>query len=327
LELPDSFYNLILYKDNIRETFSTIILQENLIAVLLQMVPNYLHIPDLIQQICFALGNLLSMNDIEYLLISHNGVPIVFQVIREYSHDSMILTEAVFILKNISYSEQGRTIILETPSSLSLLLNSLEYHMSENSELVDLCINLLSDLTLSGLNASERAIKLIVQALVLYKASKSIVIQCIAAISKFYNPISVDDQQKIMIIRSGIVTVLLELDFPEKSDTKTKIQRLLYHFSLDRLSYMKKAASTCDVPSLGELSSRAICNLKVNVPAEYLPPELEKQLFTSKSCNVCGKSYFDHFYEKIWYSYIPSVNLILPNFIVACSSSCLEKRQ
>jgi hypothetical protein len=304
--------------DNIRDNFSAMILQENLIGVLLQMVPKSLNNPDLIQQICFALGNLLSMNDFENLLISQNGVPLVLLVLLEFPHNSMILTEAIFILKNISFSEQGRTIILQNQSALDLLLNSLENHLSENSELVDLCINLLSDLTFSGLLASERTIQLIVQALLFYKSHSNIVTQCLTAISKFYNS---TDQLKIMIIRSDIVKLLLEEDFPEV--TKVLIQRLLYHFSMDRLNYVKKTET--DVPTLGELASRVVCNRKVNVPEQYLPPVLEKHLLTSKSCNVCGLAYFYHFFETIWYSTHPTVKMTLPNFIVTCSNSCLEK--
>jgi len=309
---------LYTFSDNIRETVTATILQENLIAVLLQMIPKNIHCPDLIQQICFALGNLLSMNDFEYLLLSQNGVPIVLLVLQLFPQNPMILTEAIFILKNLSFSEQGRTSILENPSAIDLLLNSLENHMSNNSELVDLCINLLSDLTLSGLLASERAINLIVQSLILYKSSQSIVTQCLTAISKYYNS---SDPQKIMIIRSGIVPILLELDFPDK----TKIQRLLYHFSQDRLKYIKNPSA--DTPSLGELSSRVICNRNIHQLLEdshYLPNELKKFLDTKKSCNVCGLSYFDHFYEKIDYSMNSKVNMILPSFIVACSKTCLE---
>jgi len=304
--------------DNLRETFSAMILQENIIGVLLQMIPKYLNNPDLIQQICFALGNLLSMNDFENLLISQNGIPLVLLVLQEFPHNSMILTEAIFILKNISFSEQGRTIILQNGSALDLLLEALENHLAGNSELVDLCINLLSDLTFSGLMASERAIKLIVQALLRYKSNSNIVTQCLTAISKFYNS---SDQQKIMIIRSGIVKILLEEEFPEV--TKTPIQRLLYHFSMDRLNYFKP--SETDVPTLGELASRAICNKQLTVPEQYLPPVLEKHLLTNKLCNVCGLCYFNHFFETIWYSSNSTVKMTLPNFIVTCSYSCLER--
>jgi hypothetical protein len=295
--------------------------KEEVIKVMIDAMKIHFDQWELIQQICFAIGNIAFIGDFESSVIAEKGIEWVLKAMRLHHAHPLMLTEAIFFLKNFAFGERGRRVIIDN-DGVTPILDALENNLA-NTELVELAINVLFDLSFSGgveiIMRDQRGISLIIKAALMYKTEQVIFKQALAAISRFYslsNP-----EQKLLIIRAGAVDALLELETPEN---QRSIRRILLRFSQDLLTYETKPDRL--VPSLMEFSARAVNLYSIKVPPLCLPPEVNRYLDTGKRCTLCGKGYFDTFYEKLTYRIYPGgEGLVLPKIFVTCSYQCFEQ--
>jgi len=194
-------------------------------------------------------------------------------------------------------------------------------HM-ENSELIELAINILFDLSFSGgvdvVMQNSRGVELILNALWVHKNDNTIFTEALRTLSRFYEKSSIE--QKLIIIRSGAVETLIKLENP---NTQKTVRITLSRFSRDRIMHEKKP--TTNFPTLPELCARSAMNAKLPIPSNYLPSELQHYLKKCNTCTVCSCAYFEYCFELVSYVKYSELGLSLPKFWKVCSQECYDK--
>jgi len=102
----------------------------------------------LVQQICFAIGNLAFIGDFEEIIIAKKGIELVLAAMKKHSKYPLMMTDAIFFLKNCAFGENGRTAIIAN-GGIPQIVDTMELHI-KSIELLELAINLLFDLSFSG---------------------------------------------------------------------------------------------------------------------------------------------------------------------------------
>jgi len=87
--------------DNPEGSFKQLIHREQVIPIMLNMITKCLYTDnwEVIQQICFAIGNVAFIGDFEELIIAQKGIELVLAAMRKYEQEALMLTDAIFFLK------------------------------------------------------------------------------------------------------------------------------------------------------------------------------------------------------------------------------------
>jgi len=245
------------------------------------------------------------------------------EIMERHANQPLMMTDAVFFLKNFSFGEVGRSVIMQN-NGITIVLNAIGDHI-EHMELMELSINVLFDLSFSGgvevLMLSPHGVQLIVKVMETYPTDVSILGEALRAITRIYDV--ADEEQKKLIIKARIVPALLKI--LRNNPTRFALVKLVHDtFTLLAQEPVKhERLPESAVPSFTELCARSIIDSRISIREGYLPRELESNLHNEcKSCSLCGKSYFGHWHEVISFVKYPEFEAPLPTFWKVCSRQC-----
>jgi len=307
-----SLGNLCLTVTDTQGTFSTFIRDENVINLLLKNLQDNIHDWQLVQQICFALGNIIFVSDFEELVLSLRGIEIVLEAMLKH-RGSQCTVDVVFFLKNLSYGESARTTILQNDGVMKLLW-TLEHQIS-NPDFCQVSLGLLFDLTFSGatrpLVQSSLGLRIIFEIILLHAPSdEDFMSQSINFLQRLFQ--TADHIGQIALISFGFVELIQQLNVPNH------LAHTLYSLlaELPLCSFLPSDS----VPSLKELAARKITNIQTS----ELPEDLKSYLMTRKSCCFCGGGFFEHFYQQLGKKAIEGYDGLIPVMITSCSKHCFD---
>jgi len=134
--------------DDAEGSFRQVIEQERVIELMLDMLRLKFDNWQLVQQICFAIGNLAFIGDFEEVIIAKKGIELVLAAMKKYDKYPLMMTDAIFFLKNCAFGENGRTTIIAN-GGIPLIVDTMALRIN-SVELLELATNLLFDLSFSG---------------------------------------------------------------------------------------------------------------------------------------------------------------------------------
>jgi len=279
-----------------------------------------------VQQVCFAIGNVAFIGDFEQLIMSEKGIEFVLIALEKYPKQSLLLTDAIFFLKNLAYGETGRNRIISNggiPKILKVMKDNMEH-----PELLELAINILFDLSFSGgvdvLMCTCEGINLIVQIMNTHQTDLNLIREALRTIIRIYSKCTL--QQKVSIIKGGVVNALQKVLVNHASHNYLVrlVRGTFALFAEDKIVHEK--TPTTSVLSLVELAAKSIADNHPLISPLVLPQELKQYLDNEVHfCDLCGKSYFEHKYEVISYEAYPQYFKHLPTFRTVCSRQCFDK--
>jgi hypothetical protein len=266
----------------------------------------------LVQQICFALGNIIFVADFEDAILSQNGVQIVLDAVLKHRANPCTV-DAVFFLKNLSYGELARSTIIQNDGVLKLLC-ILEQQMA-NPDFCQVAIGLLFDLTFSGatqvLVRSNIGLKMLFQLIQQYSPTDyDFMSQSMKLLQRLYQ--TADQAGQIALISLGFVELIQNLNVPKD------IAHDIYNTLTDIPPY-SPILPTESVPTLKELAARKAQNLHLD------PEDLQAYLKTKKTCSCCGSGFFEHYYQTLGKREIEGFCGVVPVMLYSCSRHCFEK--
>jgi len=279
-----------------------------------------------VQQICFAIGNLAFIGDFEQIIISEKGIEHVLEAMRKHEKFPLMMTDAIFFLKNFAFGENGRATIIANggiPQIVDTMANHTHHH-----ELVELALNLLFDLSFSGavdiVMQNPNGIQLVLNAMETNQDRPSVMREALRTLYRIYS-ISNPDQKK-MIIKAGATETLRRL-LNKNNSQNNLIKQIISAFSLfsrEKISHEKSPEIV--IPTLTELCARCVVDASVKFCGNLIPWELDCYITEKrKFCSLCGKSYFEFFYEVISWTKFQEFRAPLPVFWKVCSSECFDK--
>lgn len=226
----------------------------------------------------FALGNLVFVGDFESVIIRLNGISTALQVIRKHFDHEGILTEAIFFLKNMAFSETGCETIVAN-SAIQLISELLMTHQKK-TDLIRMLYKLVSDLTYTA-HLDDLVQSCGSQILHILRTDPQLTKPTLKLLSQFYLPSS--RESKLFLLRDNLIPTLLHL--PPHTP---QLQNLLNTISTTPLTYSK--TPTCP-PSLLEISARKFIN---STPAQshLLCLDLQNYVSRSKRCDCCQQFFF-----------------------------------
>jgi len=129
-----------------------------------------------------------------------------------------------------------------------------------------------------------------------------------------------------MIIKAGATETLRRLLNKNNSQNNLikQIGSTFSLFSRENISHEKSPEIV--IPTLTELCARRVVDTSVKFCGNLIPRELDCYLMEKRNyCSLCGKSYFDFFYEVISWTKFQEFRAPLPVFCKVCSAVCFDK--
>jgi len=87
--------------DDAEGSFKQVIEQERVIVMMLDMLRLKFDNWQLVQQICFAIGNLAFIGDFEEIIIAKKGIELVLAAMKMHDKHPLMMTDAIFFLKKL----------------------------------------------------------------------------------------------------------------------------------------------------------------------------------------------------------------------------------
>jgi len=271
-------------------------------------------------QVCFfALGNLVFAGDFENTILRLSGIDIAFKTIEENTDDDQLLVDIIFFLKNMACGVKGSNAVVSHPSLL--ILPTLMQKYSLNSQLCQLCVQLIFDLSFSGsvhfealASASAGLILGFLKTNLCDKLSK----ESIRTLSKLF--LNSNSEGKIRLLKEGLVDVVKA----HLSLTNRRLGRqLLNQLSSCTLAHQK--LPTRELPSLLELTARKLVETGNSAQLELLCPDLNDFLSNEQRCSHCHNPYFDYFFERLDYLKTDNFSKKVPKINSYCSRKCFDE--
>jgi len=309
--------------DDAEGSFRQVIEQEQVIQMMLDTLKLKFDNWKIVQQICFAIGNLAFIGDFEEIIVNKKkGIDLVLAAMKKHQKFPLMMTDAIFFLKNFAFGENGRLAIIAN-GGISHILTTMAMHL-HSLELLELGINLLFDLSFSGavniIMQDATAIQLILDAIQIHQDKPNLIREALRTISRIYSICNI--KQKKIIIQTNVIQILRNLVTTATQSTFLKqIMNAFSLFSREDISHEKKPH--CRL-TLMELCARKIVDASVKFCANFLPRELVTYLYEQKSCGYCGRSFFDSYFEVISFSKFPEFRAPLPVFWKVCSQQCFN---
>jgi len=280
--------------------------------LLLKNLQDNIHDWQFVQQVCFALGNIIFVADFEELVLSLHGIEIVLEAMLKH-RGSQCTVDVVFFLKNLSYGEVARTTILQNDGVMKLLW-ILEHQIS-NLDFCQVALGLLFDLTFCGatkvLVQSPLGLRIIFEIILQHAPSDAdFMSQSINFLQRLFQ--TADHAGQIALISFGFVELIQKLNVP--STLANSLYSLLAE--IPPCSILPSDS----VPSLKELAARKVANLQI----PELPDDLKAYLMGKKLCTFCTGGFFEHFYQQLGSKAIAGYDGLVPVMITSCSKHCFD---
>jgi len=184
------------------------IVEEKIVNLLLNSVKTYSHNTDILQHICFVLGNLAFIG-FENLVIMENGIETVLESMEQNINCPQMLTEAIFLFKNLAYEENGRNCLMKH-KVIEILIPIIIQYIS-NIELVELSINLIYDLSFAGsieILQETKSFQIIFDVIKTHNNNFPILKECLRTLGRAYSKI--DIKGKIHILKAGAIDIIID---------------------------------------------------------------------------------------------------------------------
>jgi hypothetical protein len=271
-------------------------------------------------QVCFfALGNLMFAGNFEGSVLSLSGVDVAFKTIEQNYDDDSLIVDIVFFLKNMACGVKGRNAVISHPSLL--IIPNLMQRFSLNSQLCQLCVQLIFDLSFSGSSHFETLASASVGLILGFlktnlcdKLSK----ESIRTLSKLF--LNSTPEGKIRLLKEGVVNVVqAHLNLSNKG----LVRQFLNQLSSCELTH--QTLPTHDHPSLLELTSRKLVAKGTPAQLDSLCPDLRDFLSRGHQCSHCHNPYFDYFFERLDYHSTNYFSKKLPKINTYCSRKCFDE--
>jgi len=292
--------------------------KEGLIEIVIKAIQNNLENKKLLQTAFFALGNLVSVGDFEYLAHKNNGIQTALEASKIHFQNEEVLVETIFFLKNMTSGETGCELIVSN-SGIPFLASVLKAHVN-NSELVQMVYNLVTDLSFSSYldelvrHCGSEILNLLRNRTDDPKLSK----QTLNILSLLYTHSC--KESRIHLIKCGIIETILQI--PAKLIPKKKIRNVLNKISTNNITFHNFPSGP---PSLMEISGRSFLNSQQNIMT--LCPDLQLHVARPRKCDCCGKYFFEYYFELLNFGVFNGYPKPLPQIQMFCSSTCLTEFQ
>jgi len=256
----------------------------------------------------------VSVGDFELLVHKNNGIQIALEASKLHFGNEEVLVETIFFLKNMTSGETGCELIVSN-SGIPFLASVLQTHVN-NSELIQMVFNLVSDLSFSSyldeivLQCGSEILNLLRNRRDDPKLAK----QTLNIVSLLYSHSC--RESRIHLIKCGIIEALLQI--PSTLIRKKKVRSVLNKISQTFISFHNFPNGP---PSLIEMSGRSFLNSNQN--PFTLCPDLQSHVSNPKRCNCCCKFFFDYYFELLSFVFFPGYSNPLPQIQYFCSSKCL----
>jgi len=323
-----AFGNLINTIQDVDEQFSKLIEEGNIVKILIDSMQSSQYDTEISQLICFVLGNLVFIGYDESVL-KENCIKIVIDsVINNLSNPAM-LTEAIFLFKNLAYNEDGRIKLME--HKVLYLIIPIITHSINNPDLVEIAVNLLYDLSFSELGGIDilleiNGIECLHEVIKKYIDNSIILSECLKTLSRAYS--KSDNNNRIKILKIGSLDLVMNYYNSHMMDVDYihKIEDALKTFTSYQIPYFTPS-NTQIFSSLKEICASKILNSKNN--STNLPADLQSYLQLSTRCSNCQSHHFKQQYESITIKTYSTLNFTinLPTYNQYCSSFCLQIEQ
>jgi len=271
-------------------------------------------------QVCFfALGNLMFSGNFESTIIRLEGIGIAFKTIEERIDDDQLLADIICFLKNMACGVKGANTVVTHPSLL--ILPTLMQRYSHNSQLCQLCVQLIFDLSFSGSPYFEALASASVGLILGFLKSNScdkLSKESIRTLSKLF--LNSNPEGKIRLLKEGLVDVV-------KAHLSLTNRRLGRQFlnQLSSCTLVHQKLPTREFPSLLELTARKLVETGNSAQIDLLCPDLKDFLSKGQLCSHCHNPYFDYSFERLDYHVTNNFANKVPKINSYCSRKCFDE--
>jgi hypothetical protein len=123
-------------------------LDKNVLALIFEVLNDHPDDPQVVQYVHFLAGNLTFVCTLGTEVLALGAINLSVPCLQRYSGNPVVLCDVVFFLKNVAFETEGRKRLREK-GIVKEILGTMARGRT-NPELIDLCANLLFDMTFDG---------------------------------------------------------------------------------------------------------------------------------------------------------------------------------
>jgi len=293
-------------------SFFEFIEEKRVISLLLNTLVKNMVDWELVQQIAFALGNIVYVSDFEESVLAANGVQVVLDALMTHI-DSICMKDVIFFLLNVSYGEAGRKSMMEH-HAIAKILYALQKHILD-PEFSEFSLGILFDLTFSSAIpelVKSPNINIIYNAILQHRTVASIVPISMKLLMNLF--VGAEPADRFRLVESGLVETIQAMNLPPQ-----KTRSIFAAITKSLASFSSVPADP--VPSLQETVARRIMKEKIDI--QFIPDDLKSYIQTPLgNCSVCEGVFYEHCWKKLARKKVAGE--MVPMYLKCCSRNCFE---